>query len=90
MILFLDIENNIIDACREERRRQWLYELARDLQDIPDERLEEFCDCAWLKELKKKYAAGCLDPVVPSAAQSVVDPLKPVSQPASQARTNGP
>ncbi len=61
------IELSILTACSQESHRQWLYHLGGQLQEIPEDRLAQFRDGAWLKELKRAYAAGRLAPPGPNA-----------------------
>ena len=55
------IGNSIRTAIAEEENRTYLRELAKDLQDVDDELINQFDDRCYMRELKKAYANGVFD-----------------------------
>ena len=53
----LTIMNSLATAELEEKSREFIADMGRDLQDIDDERLKSFRDRHWLIEIKKMYAS---------------------------------
>ena len=56
------IENSLVTAAGEAARREWLYSMAKDLQEIPDERLRSFKDAPWMLAVKAGYREGTILP----------------------------